>query len=168
MTGDLYITQVRPMGKAATSLTVRDGRIFAYGEAAPPGVEAIDGGDAILIPGLVEAHTHLDKTLLGMGWYRNEVGPRLIDKIENERAERKRLGIDPARQSARQAILSASQGTTAIRSHVDVDTEVGLAGIEGVLHTSETCRDIVDIEVVAFPQSGMLIQPGTVNLWKER
>jgi len=81
MTGDLHITRVRPMGKTATSLTVRDGRIVAYGEAAPPGVEVIDGGDAILIPGLVEAHTHLDKTLLGMGWYRNEVGPRLIDKI---------------------------------------------------------------------------------------
>ncbi|KLK91657.1 cytosine deaminase [Microvirga vignae] len=167
MTGDLYITRVRPMGEAATSLTVRGGRIAACGEVASPGVEVIDGGDAILIPGLVEAHTHLDKTLLGMGWYRNEVGPRLIDKIENERAEKKRLGIDPARQSARQAILSVSHGSTAIRSHVDVDTEIGLSGIEGVLRTSETYRDIVDIEIVAFPQSGMLIRPGTVELMEE-
>ncbi|QFU15667.1 amidohydrolase family protein [Microvirga thermotolerans] len=167
MSGDLHITGIRPMGKAATSVTVRGGRIAAYGEDAPPGMETIDGGDAILIPGLVEAHTHLDKTLLGMGWYRNEVGPRLIDKIENERAEKKRLGIDPARQSARQAVLSVAQGSTAIRSHVDVDTEVGLSGIEGVLRTCEAYRDIVDIEIVAFPQSGMLIRPGTAELMEE-
>ncbi len=38
----------------------------------------IDCGGRILIPGLVEAHTHLDKSLLGLPWYRNEVGPRLI------------------------------------------------------------------------------------------
>ncbi|MBZ6074874.1 amidohydrolase family protein [Microvirga puerhi] len=167
MNGNLHVTRIRPMGKAATSLTVTGGRITAYGEPAPAGFESIDGRNAVLIPGLVEAHTHLDKTLLGMGWYRNEVGPRLIDKIENERAEKKRLRIDPARQSARQAILSVSKGTTAIRSHVDVDTEAGVAGVEGVLRTSEIYRDIVDIEIVAFPQSGMLIRPGTVELMEE-
>jgi hypothetical protein len=60
-----------------------------------------------------------------MGWYRNDVGPRLIDKIENERRQKKLLGIDPARQSARQAALSLAKGSTHIRSHVDVDHAVG-------------------------------------------
>jgi cytosine/adenosine deaminase-related metal-dependent hydrolase len=110
-----------------------------------------------MIPGLVEAHTHLDKTLYGMKWYRNEVGPRLIDKIDNERA----------RQSARQAILSVSHGASHIRTHVDIDTETGLAGIAGVMATRERLRDIVDIEIVAFPQSGMLVRPGTVELMEE-
>jgi cytosine/adenosine deaminase-related metal-dependent hydrolase len=60
--------------------------------------------------------------------------------------------------------LAASLGTTHIRTHVDVDTEVGVAGIEGVLETRERYRDAVHIELVAFPQSGMLIRPGTVEL----
>jgi cytosine/creatinine deaminase len=163
----LVIRNVRPMGGETTSVTIREGRIAGYGEGVREGEEILDGGGAILIPGLVEAHTHMDKTLLGMGWYRNEVGPRLIDKIDNERMQRRVLGIDPARQSARQAVLAASLGTTHIRTHVDVDTEVGVAGIEGVLKTRERYRDMVDIELVAFPQSGMLIQPGTVELMEK-
>jgi len=160
----LVIRNVRLMGGETTSVTIREGRIVGYGQEVEDGAEALDGGGGILIPGLVEAHTHMDKTLLGMGWYRNEVGPRLIDKIENERMQRRVLGIDPARQSARQAVLAASLGTTHIRTHVDVDTEVGVAGIEGVLETRERYRDFIDIELVAFPQSGMLIRPGTVEL----
>ncbi|WP_210485959.1 amidohydrolase family protein [Microvirga antarctica] len=167
MSEEVFLTNVRPMGGDATSVTIRDGAIVAYGDHAPEDARSIDGDGAILIPGLVEAHTHLDKTLLGMPWYRNDVGPRLVDKIDNERAQKRLLGIEPARQSMRQALLSASLGSTHIRSHVDVDTDMGLAGIEGVLETSERLRDIVDIEVVAFPQSGMLIRPGTATLMEE-
>ncbi|MBD2751011.1 amidohydrolase family protein [Microvirga sp. BT688] len=163
----LVIRNVRPMGGETTSVTIREGRIAGYSEDFGEGAEILDGAGAILIPGLVEAHTHMDKTLLGMGWYRNEVGPGLIDKIENERMQRRVLGIDPARQSARQAVLAASLGTTHVRTHVDVDTEVGVAGIEGVLETRERYRDVVDIELVAFPQSGMLIRPGTVELMEK-
>ena len=53
--------------------------------AAPAGVTVEDGRGEIAIPGLVEAHAHLDKSLLGMTWYVNEVGPKLLDKIDNER-----------------------------------------------------------------------------------
>ncbi|RDI56426.1 amidohydrolase family protein [Microvirga subterranea] len=167
MNGDLYITNVRPMGGEATSVTVQDGRIASYGGDAVPGADVVDGGGAIVVPGLVEAHTHLDKSLLGMRWYHNDVGPRLIDKIDNERAQKRLLGIDPARQSARQVVLSVAQGSTHIRSHVDVDTDMGLSGIEGVLKTREQYRGVVDIDIVAFPQSGMLIRPGTVELMEE-
>jgi cytosine deaminase len=55
-------------------------------------------------------------------------------------------------------------GSTHIRSHVDVDTEHGLWGVEGVMRTRDDYRDIVDIELVAFPQSGLLRRPGTLEL----
>ncbi|MBN9233246.1 MULTISPECIES: amidohydrolase family protein [Phyllobacteriaceae] len=168
MSRDFLLSNVRPNGGPSTMVLVKDGR-FAPVDAAPNinSLDVVDGGNALMLPGLVEAHTHLDKTLYGMGWYRNEVGPRLIDKIDNERAMKKELGIDPARQSARQAVLSVGHGTTHIRSHVDVDTDIGLAGIEGVMATREKYRDIVDIEIVAFPQSGVLVRPGTVELMEE-
>lgn len=158
------LKNVRPMGGPATDLHIVEGR-FAL--AAPEGAEVIDCGGRILMPGLVEAHTHLDKSLLGLPWYRNEVGPRLIDKIDNERQVKVSLGLDPQVQSERQAILSMSHGTTQIRSHVDVDTHHGLAGVEGVLATREKLAGLVDIEIVAFPQSSMMPRPGTVELMDE-
>lgn len=159
----MLLKNVRPMGGPATDLAIAGGR-FAE---TPEGAETVDCGGRILIPGLVEAHTHLDKSLLGLPWYRNEVGPRLIDKITNEREVKVSLGLDPRVQSERQAIQSLAFGTTQIRSHVDVDTHHGLAGVEGVMATREKLAGYVDIEIVAFPQSGMITRPGTVELMDE-
>ena len=78
--------------------------------------------------GLVDLHTHLDKTLWGMGWHGHSAGPSLTDRIENERRIRREVGIDPDRQSGRQVAQALKMGTTQIRSHVDVDTEVGWLG----------------------------------------
>lgn len=160
-------TRVRPAGGETTSVLVSDGRIQAIGAAAPQGVPVVDGGGALMLPGLIDAHAHLDKTLYGMPWYRNEVGPRLIDKIENERTAKRALGIDPYRQSARQLVMSIADGTSHIRSHVDVDTDIGVGAIEGVMRAREQYRDEIDVEIVAFPQSGLLIRPGTLELMDE-
>jgi len=162
----LILKNVRPMAGAATDVKIEDGKIAAFGRNLS-GDSIEDGKGAILLPGLVEAHTHLDKTLLGMPWYVNEVGPRLIDKIENEREMKSVLGIDSRRQSARQIVQSVSKGSTHIRSHVDVDTVHGLKGVEGVLASREAYADIVTMDFVAFPQSGMLGRPGTVELMAE-
>src|SRR6202161_770316 len=113
MAADLLIRDVRPLGGDLTDIVILEGRL-ACGPA-PDGVHILDAGGRIALPGMVEAHTHLDKSLLGLPWYRNEVGPRLIDKIENERAVRKSLPIDPRRQSELQARLSVSHGTSFIR-----------------------------------------------------
>ena len=85
MAGALLVRDVRAMDGALTDVLVRDGRIAARGpaqEAMAAEVEVIEGGGRLLFPGFVDAHAHLDKTLYGLGWYRNEVGPSLLDKIE--------------------------------------------------------------------------------------
>lgn len=160
----LLLRNVRLLGEEATDVLLRDGRVAGPASSAPEGTPVLEGRGRLLLPGLVEAHTHLDKNLLGMPWYRNSVGPRLLDKIENERAVRRTLPIPPQRQSARQVLLSVGKGTTHIRSHVDVDTECGLSGIEGVLATREAMQDLCTIQLVAFPQSGILVRPGTLEL----
>jgi cytosine/creatinine deaminase len=169
VTNTTILKNVRPWGEAATDVTILGARIQSIGTAValPADGVAIDGAGAILLPGLVEAHTHLDKTLFGMKWNVNDVGSTLLDKITNEREMKSRLGIDPARQSARQVALSVARGTTHIRSHVDVDTVHGLKGIEGVMATREKYADYVDLEIAVFPQSGMMIRPGTVELMDE-
>jgi len=162
----LLIRNVRPMGASPVDVLVRDGRIAATGAAlaAPADAAVEEGGGALLLPGLVEGHTHLDKTLWGMPWYRNEVGPNLTDRIENERAFRHASGHDAAAQSLVLAKAFLALGTTRLRTHVDVDTQAGLRHLEGTLRTREALRELQQIQIVAFPQSGLLGRPGTAEL----
>ena len=163
----LLIRDVRPAGGALLDVLVQGGRIASLGPAlqAPPGCAIEEGGGALLLPGLVEGHTHLDKTLWGMDWYRNEVGTRLVDKIDNERAFRHASGHDAAGQSLALARAFLALGTTRLRTHVDIDTQAGLRHLEGVMRTREAMARLgQQIQIVAFPQSGLLIRPGTADL----
>jgi cytosine deaminase len=165
----LLIRNVRPMGASPVDVRVQDGHIAEIAElgtalAAPAGATIEDGQGALLLPGLVEGHTHLDKTMWGMDWYRNEVGTNLTDKIENERAFRHASGHDAATQSLVLAKAFLALGTTRLRTHVDVDTQAGLRHLEGTLRTREALRGVQQIQIVAFPQSGLLDRPGTADL----
>jgi cytosine deaminase len=165
----LLLRNVRPLGGAALDVLVQEGRIAALGPApeAAAGCVVEEGGGALLLPGLVEGHTHLDKTLWGLDWYRNEVGPRLVERIDNERAFRQASGHDAAAQSLGLAKAFLALGTTRLRTHVDVDTDAGLRHFEGVLRTRDTMKDVQQIQIVAFPQSGLLGRPGTAELLDE-
>jgi cytosine/adenosine deaminase-related metal-dependent hydrolase len=165
MQGSMLLKSVRPAGGPLTDVLVHEGRFALHDDSpARQSIPVVDGKGALMLPGLVEAHTHLDKNLYGMDWYSNDAGPRISDMIANERVMRKNLGIDPGLQAARQIVLSLAYGTTHIRTHVDVDTEIGVASIEAVMATRERFRDVVDIEIVVFPQSGLLVRPGTLEL----
>ena len=162
---DLILRNIRPRGEAETDLLIRDGRIAAHGRQPDlPGVPVEDGQGAILWPGLVEAHTHLDKNLLGKPWHVNNRAAVLQGRIDFERENRAALGIDPYVQSMRHALELVRTGTTHIRSHVDVDTTHGLSIVEGVMRTREELADTLDIQIVAFPQSGVVVRPGTAEL----
>lgn len=165
---DLHLKNVRPLGAASCDVLVRDGVIAECGAIVEqPGVPVEDGGNAILWPGLIDAHTHLDKTTWGMGWHENNRDPALRSRIDFERENRLALGLDPHRQSMRHAIGLAAHGATHIRSHVDIDTTHGLRLVEGVQETREKLGGVIDIQLVAFPQSGVMCMPGTVELLDE-
>lgn len=162
---DLLIRNIRPMGAAPADLLVRDGLIA---EIAPsikaPGVRVEEGAGHLAVPGLIDAHTHLDKTTWGMDWHVNQNQATLKERIDFEREHRARIGIDPHRQSMRHALGLVAHGATHIRSHVDIDTDHGLAMLEGVARTREALKGVIDIEIVAFPQSGIMARPGTAEL----
>ncbi|ONQ07054.1 cytosine deaminase, partial [Burkholderia cenocepacia] len=129
----LLIRNVRTSANAALDILIEDDRIARVGPSldAPAGCAIEDGGLALALPGLVEGHTHLDKTHWGMPWYRNQVGPRLVDRIENERHYRATSGHDAGTASLALARAFLAAGTTRIRTHVDVDTEAGLRHLHG-------------------------------------
>lgn len=162
---NLILRNIRPLGEAATDVLIRDGKIVAYGPVpASYGVEEEDGEGAILWPGLIDAHTHLDKTTWGMDWHENNRAAVLRERIDYERENRIALGMDAHRQSMRHAIGLAAHGATHIRSHVDIDPTHGLKLVEGVQETREKLRGVIDIQIVAFPQSGLMVMPGTLEL----
>ncbi len=165
----LLIRGCRPMGGVPADILVEGGRIAAIGPGldAPPGAAVEEARGLLALPAFVEGHTHLDKTLWGTGWWRNEVGPRLIDKIETERQELARRNHDPAAQAARLAREFLARGTTRIRSHADVAPEIGTRHADALVALRDALRGLVDIQVVAFPQSGLLIRPGTLELLEE-
>jgi cytosine/adenosine deaminase-related metal-dependent hydrolase len=109
----------------------------------------------------------MDKTLLGLGWHRNEVGTALQEMFDNERNLRLARNIDFHGQSSRVGRRMIAAGTTHTRSFVDIDTDIGLKAFEGLLRTKEELADGLSIQIVAFPQSGMLVRPGTVELLEE-
>jgi cytosine deaminase len=159
----LLITNVRLPDGTPVDIAVAGGRIEEIGANLRRGADVLreDGEGAMVLPGFVEGHTHLDKTNWGMPWYRNEVGPRLVDRIENERSWRASTGHDAGAQSLALARAFLAAGTTRLRTHVDIDTDAGLRHLNGVLATREALGDVMEIQIVAFPQSGMRRRPGT-------
>lgn len=147
-------------------LLLADGKITARAAALdlPEKANLIDGRGFQVFPGLVDGHAHLDKTLLGREWYINDVPRNLAAIIANERDYRREHQPDAQCQSERIARRGIAAGTSFIRTHVDIDNEIGLANLEGVLETRQRLAQQVDIEIVAFPQSGILQNPGSEAL----
>jgi cytosine/adenosine deaminase-related metal-dependent hydrolase len=130
-------------------------------------VEAIDLCGRLVVPGFVDGHIHLDKTLLGTKWWPHVAGDGVAARIAAEKIIRRSLTV-PMEQRARLLVEQvAALGTTAMRTHVDIDTEQKLRGLHAVLAVRQACADIMDIQIVAFPQSGILADPGAADLLRE-
>ncbi|RVU28755.1 cytosine deaminase [Streptomyces antnestii] len=157
---------VRPLGAArAVHLTVVDG-VFADGPA-PEGAEVVDGGGRIALPTLVDAHIHPDKTTWGEPWVSRRPASSIAEYAEAD-AELFRSQTTPLKDRALRLMSHAvTQGTRAMRAHVDVAPAYGLAGVEGVVAAREALKDALDVQVVAFPQHGVVRKPGTAELLEE-
>lgn len=163
---ELLIKNVRPLGGAVCDVWIRQGHIYRMGADLQVGqhVPVEDGGGAIALPGLIEAHTHLDKSHWGQAWYTHTAGEQLLDRIDNERRWRAQAQLDPYAQTMALARAFVASGTTRLRTHVDIDTEAGLHYLHSVLKAKAAMADVLEMQVVAFPQSGLLRRPGTVAL----
>jgi len=129
--------------------------------------EYIDGENYVMFPSFVDSHAHIDKTVYGLDWFCNDVGAERIDRIINERDQRSKLNINYFEQVVRYIELSLKLGVLHMRSHVDIDTQHKLKGLEQVLKAREKYKDLFDLQIVAFPQSGLMVRPGTYELMDE-
>jgi cytosine deaminase len=157
----------RPWGRdAPADLLIRDGRIARVGPGLDaPGARVIDLDGRLLLPGLVEAHCHLDKTLYGGPWVPHSAEDTLAGRIGNDLARRAELGVPSVERIRALLATMASFGTTHVRSHTDIDPQVGLRGVEAVREAAESSP--LSVRQVAFPQHGVLTNPGTAELLEE-
>lgn len=127
--------------------------------------DTLDVGGALVLPPLVDGHIHLDKTLLGLPWVPNQAaGNRVADRIEAERTVRAARTLPESETAANLVRQIVASGTLHMRSHVDIDNQLGLGNLHEILKVREQFRDLVTIQIVAFPQSGILRSPGTADL----
>jgi cytosine/adenosine deaminase-related metal-dependent hydrolase len=169
---DLLIRSVRPWpregGGTPVDVLIRDGRIAAIGPEIGADRElselpSADGQGGVLMPALADVHTHLDSTRLGLPFRGHSAGPGLTGLIENDRAHWRSDG-DVATRAIRTLGATIASGTTVVRSHAQVDTDARLERLEGVVAAREAHATRCHLEIVAFPQSGIVRDKGTAEL----
>jgi cytosine deaminase len=155
-------------------LHVVDGRFSAIMPASAPAAGAApsagtDLGGQLVLPGFVEGHIHLDTSFYGDAWRPHIPCTNGFDVRERVAFQARNLAAAApmAERAQNQLELCIGHGSLAMRSHVMVDGSVGLKHLEVILAVREKYRERIDIQLVAFPQSGILSSPGTPELLDE-
>lgn len=161
---DLVLRHARlPDSDRLADIGIAGGRIAAIETTLAAEAEAIDLGGRLVCPGFVETHLHLDKSCI-LDRCRAERGD-LAEAIEQvARAKATFTAQDVYARAKRTLERCILNGTTHIRTHLEVDPGIGLIGLEGVLPLVEEYRWAVDLEICVFPQEGLLNNPGTEAL----
>lgn len=150
---------------------VEAGRITSIEAVGSDRVSAsfIDIAGDLLVPGFVEGHIHLDTSFYGDTWMPHRPCTNGFDVHERVAFQAENMAIAaPMDKRARDQLdLCIGNGTLHMRSHVMVDGSVGLKSLETILAVREDYKDLIDIQLVAFPQSGILKSPGTSELLDE-
>src|SRR5438046_559011 len=147
-----------------TDIVVDGEQIAEIGEGAGAKIpERLDCAGKLVLPGFIDGHVHLDKVLI-----RDELREHdgtLAGAIGAIHERKRRYTAEDVRARARAVIEeSVRLGTTRLRSHVDVDTIGGLTPLDGVLAAAADCAGIAEVQTIAFPQEGLLRDPGAYAL----
>lgn len=167
----LIVSNVRPWGDESVDVLIDGGviteirphRTVESAEDAS-GIEVIDGQGLLALPGFINAHAHVDKSWWGQPWVSYGGESTTEGRIAHERAERDTYGIPSAEGATRILREFLRHGTTATRSHVDVDLGTGLRGLHMVQEAAANLDGAIEVELVAFPQDGVLRRPGVIDL----
>jgi cytosine/creatinine deaminase len=166
---DLIVRNVRVADRPSAEpvdVGVADGKIVAIELGLTGAAETYDAGGCLACAGLVETHIHLDKS-------------RIIDRCPPEASRE----ISPMRQVAamkpgftvedvrlraeRTLVDCILNGTTRMRTQLEVDPAIGMRGFDAVQSLIADYRWAIDIEICVFPQDGLTNYPGTDELLVE-
>jgi cytosine deaminase len=140
-------------------------------ERAAPGIEGpaareVDAGGQLLSPPFVESHVHLDATLTA-GQPRWNGSGTLFEGIQIWSERKKEISREDVIDRATRLLRwQAAQGVLHVRTHADT-TDPELTGLKALLELREKVRSWIDVQVVAFPQEGLLSYPKGAELMEE-
>ena len=153
-----------PVKKA---IRVEDGKIIEIGDLKEKENEEVyDYDGKLLLPPFIESHVHLD-TCMTAGDPRWNMSGTLFEGIEIWSERKEKLNPEDIRERVTKMVkLYASHGVQFIRTHVDV-TDPSLMALRTMLELKEELKDIAEIQIVAFPQEGILSYPNGKQLMIE-
>ena len=162
---DLIIREIKLRNKEGRfDIGIEDGKFTAIEPKldAPSRLEII-AKDSLASPPFIDPHLHLDAALTVGNPRFNESGT-LLEGIKIWGEVKGTLTKDAIKANAMQAIKwSIANGTLKIRTHADT-TDPSLISVEALAEVREEMRELVDIQIVAFPQDGIFTDPGAVEL----
>lgn len=130
----------------------------AFAPALPAGPPEFDAGGKLVCAGLIETHIHLDKSRL---LDRCPCGANVMDAIRSVATAKRAFTEEDvyarARTTLERCILN---GTTRMRTHVEVDPRVGLTSVRALLALKRDYAWAIDLQLCAFPQEGLIDDPG--------
>jgi len=142
---------------------IENGRIVAIGPGLAAEGETFDIGGRRVAPGFVETHIHLDKSCIldRCNSQRGDLAEAIEEVAKAKQAFTPEDVYDRAKKTLEKCILN---GTTHMRTHLEVDPVIGLRSLEGILPLVDEYKWAIDIEICIFPQEGLLNNPGTDEL----
>ena len=140
-----------------------DGRIAALAPSLEATGPEIDCGGRLVTPGFIESHIHLDKSSI-LDRCQSQRGDLAEAIDEVARAKAQFTAEDVYTRGKRTLEKCLLNGTTHMRTQLEVDPGIGLRGLEGIRRLVEEYRWAIDIEICIFPQEGLLNNPGTDEL----
>ena len=153
-------------GAPLVDIGISGGHIEAIGGDLTADAEVIDVGGRLVAPGFVETHIHLDKSCILDRLSSSRGGlSEAIGEVARLKAE---FTAEDVNNRARRTLEKCvANGTTRMRTHLEVDPVIGLRSLEGILPLVDEFRWAMDIEICIFPQEGLLNNPGTDELMVE-
>jgi cytosine/creatinine deaminase len=126
-------------------------------------VPVLDIGGDVVLPGLVDGHMHLDKTLMGLPWTPHMAGPTRMSQIETDKRVPPHLPVSTDERAGNLIEACVARGTTHLRTHATSISKAALRSSTACWRR-ERYRGLVSVQIVAFPQSGVMRCPGVLDL----
>ncbi|OZT78663.1 cytosine deaminase [Salinicoccus roseus] len=148
----------------ASEILVEDGVFKSIGQDLDDAEEVIDLEHRLVLPPYVDPHLHLDYIFSGLGPGNANISGTLFEGIQRWSDNKKSLTEEMVRERALQGIRKElNHGVQYIRTHVDV-TDPNLTGMKALLKLKEELKDVVTLQLVAFPQEGFFRYDGAEQL----